>query len=244
MSANQRNKSSVGLFLLSLTLTVLGISVTYGPMVLSLMFYGSAVVIGCIAAARSTTDGAARKAASCGFVVVAVATPWMLPILMGEPAGYAIVIGIYGPAVSFLAFSWAYLIARSSKPWPFIAAVGLAAVLVPAPHKVMIPISGVLRNSPVIGYLWVGLVIAFAIMCFLLVVLLTAEAKAGVQGAQHWGTNRRLRTRRRKIYYNPKDNEVTPPRGTSKTKKSRDTVGAMSRDNTWCPEGDLNPHVR
>lgn len=103
MSANQRNKSSVGLFLLSLTLTVLGISVNYGPMVLSLMFYGSAVVIGCIAA-RSTTDVAARKAVSCGLVVVAVATPWMLPILMGEPAGYAIVIGIYGPAVSFLAF--------------------------------------------------------------------------------------------------------------------------------------------
>lgn len=104
MSANQRNKSSVGLFLLSLTSTVLGISVTYGPMVLSLMFYGSAVVIGCIAAARSTTDGAARKAASCGLVVAAVATPWILPTLMGEPVGYAIVIGIYGPAVSFLAF--------------------------------------------------------------------------------------------------------------------------------------------
>lgn len=187
MSANQRNKSSVGLFLLSLTLTVLGISVTYGPMVLSLMFYGSAVVIGCIAAARSTTDGAARKAASCGFVVVAVATPWILPTLMGEPAGYAIVIGIYGPAVSFLAFSWAYLIARSSKPGPFIAAVGLAAVLVPAPHKVMIPISGVLRDSPVIGYLWVGLVIAFAIMCFLLVVLLNRRSESRRAGSTALG---------------------------------------------------------
>lgn len=186
MSANQRNKSSVSLFLLSLTLTVLGIPVTYGPMVLSLMFYGSAVVIGCIAA-RSTTDVAARKAVSCGLVVVAVATPWMLPILMGEPAGYAIVIGIYGPAVSFLAFSWAYLIARSSKPWPFIAAVGLAAVLVPAPHKVMIPISGVLRDSPVIGYLWVGLVIAFAIMCFLLVVLLNRRSESRRAGSTALG---------------------------------------------------------
>lgn len=186
MSANQRNKSSVGLFLLSLTLTVLGISVTYGPMVPSLMFYGSAVVIGCIAA-RSTTDVAARKAASCGFVVAAVATPWILPTLMGEPAGYAIVIGIYGLAVSFLAFSWAYLIARSSKPGPFIAAVGLAAVLVPAPHKVMIPISGVLRDSPVIGYLWVGLVIAFAIMFFLLVVLLNRRSESRRAGSTALG---------------------------------------------------------
>lgn len=60
MRSNQRSKSSGGLFLLSLTLTVLGISVTYGPMVLSWLFYGSAVVIGCIAAARSTTGGAAN----------------------------------------------------------------------------------------------------------------------------------------------------------------------------------------
>ena len=187
MSANQRNKSSVGLFLLSLTLTVLGISVTYGPTELSWLFYGSAVVIGCIAAARSTTGGDARRASSCGLVVVVAATPWILPILMGEPAGYAIVIGIYGPAVSFLAFSWAYLIARSSKPWPFIAAVGLAAVLVPAPHKVMIPISGVLRDSPVIGYLWVGLVIAFAIMFFLLVVLLNRRSESQRAGSTALG---------------------------------------------------------
>ena len=33
----------VGLFLLSLALTLLGIGVTYGPMVLSLVFYGGAL---------------------------------------------------------------------------------------------------------------------------------------------------------------------------------------------------------
>lgn len=187
MSSNQRNTSSVGLFLLSLTLTVLGISVTYGPTELSWLFYGSAVVIGCMAAARSTTGGAARRAASCGLVVVGVAAPWILPVLMGEPAGYAIVTGICGPAVSFLAFSWAYLIARSSKPWPFIAAVGLAAVLVPAPHKVMIPISGVLRDSPVIGYLWVGMVITFAITFFLLVVLLNRRSESRRAGSTALG---------------------------------------------------------
>ena len=83
MSSNQRYASSVGLFLLSLILTFLGIGVTYGPIVLSLVFYGSALVTGCIAAAGASTGGAARTAVSCGFVVVAVATPWILPILRG-----------------------------------------------------------------------------------------------------------------------------------------------------------------
>ena len=55
MSSNQRYASSVGLFLLSLILTFLGIGVTYGPMVLSLVFYGTALVVGCIAAARAST---------------------------------------------------------------------------------------------------------------------------------------------------------------------------------------------
>ena len=36
-------------------------------------------------------------------------------------------------------------------------------------------------------------------------------------------------------------NHPTP--GHIKNKKSRDTVGTMSRDNTLCPGGDLNPHV-
>jgi len=85
-----------------------------------------------------------------------------------QPAAH----GLLGPAVSFLAFSWAYLIARSSKPWLYIAAVGLAVGSVPAPHKVMIPISGVLWDSPVIGCLWVGMVIGFSIAFLLLVVLL------------------------------------------------------------------------
>lgn len=172
MSSNERNTSSVGLFLLSLTLTILGISVTYGLTVLSFLLYGTALIIGCIAATRASTSGAVRKVASCGFVVVAVATSWILIFLKTEPAGYAIVLGIYGPAASFLSLTWAYLIARSSKPWPFIAAVGLAVVLVPVPHKVMIPIAGAFRETPVIGYLWVGMVIAFAVAFFLLVVWL------------------------------------------------------------------------
>lgn len=39
--------------------------------------------IGYIAAARSATGGAAQKTPTCGLVVVAVATPWILPILRG-----------------------------------------------------------------------------------------------------------------------------------------------------------------
>ena len=75
--------SSVGLFLLSATLTVPGISATHGPKVLPWGFYASALCIGYIAAARSATSGAAQKTPSCGLVVVAVATPWILPILRG-----------------------------------------------------------------------------------------------------------------------------------------------------------------
>lgn len=172
MSSNQRYASSVGLFLLSLILTFLGIGVTYGPMVLSLVFYGTALVVGCIAAARASTGGAVRTAVSCGFVVVAVASPWILPILKGEPAGYAIVIGIYGPAISFLAMSWAYLTARSSKPWPYIAAVVLAAVLVAAPHKLMVHVAHLLWETPLYGYIWAAVVIAFAVGFFLLIVVL------------------------------------------------------------------------
>mgnify|MGYP006999048051 CR=1 FL=1 len=71
--------SSVGPFLLSATLTVLGISETHGPMVLP----WSALCIGYTAAARSATGGATSKTPSCGLVVVAVATPWILPILRG-----------------------------------------------------------------------------------------------------------------------------------------------------------------
>ena len=44
------------------------------------------------------------------------------------------------------------------------------------------------------------------------------------------------------IYYNKTHNELTHPRETRK-RKSRDTVGTMSRDFTLCPGGDLNPHV-
>ena len=162
----------VGLFLLSLALTLLGIGVTYGPMVLSLVFYGGALAIGCIAAARASTGGDARTAASCVLVVVAVVTPWIAPILKGDPTGYAIVVGIYGPAVSFLAMSWAYLTARSSKLWPYIAAVVLAVVLVAAPHRLMVHLAHLLWETPLFGYLWVAVVIAFAAAFFLLVVLL------------------------------------------------------------------------
>ena len=172
MNSNARHTSSVGLFLLSLILTFLGIGVTYGPMVLSLLFYSSALVVGCIAAARASTGGAARTAVSCGFVVVAVVTPWILPILKGESAGYALVVGIYGPAISLLALSWAYLTARSSKPWPYIAAVVLAVVLVAAPHKLMVHVAHLLWETPLFGYIWAALVIAFGVAFFLLIVVL------------------------------------------------------------------------
>ena len=85
---------------------------------------------------------------------------------------------LLGPAVSFLDFSCAYLIARSGKLWLYIAAVGLAVGTVPAPHKFIIPISSVLWDSPAIGCLWVGVVIGFSIEFFLLAVLLNCRSES------------------------------------------------------------------
>lgn len=173
----------VGLFLLSLTLTLLGIWVAPGFLGLAFLFCGTALVIGCVAATQVADGSVARKVGACGLVVAAAATPWVLPIVEGLPAGAGIVLGLFGPAVSFLALAWAYLLARYSKLWHFVVALGLAIVLAVAPHRVMLRIAHVLWENPLFGYLWVAVVIAFAVAFFLLVVLLNRgnETRRGAE---------------------------------------------------------------
>lgn len=176
---------SVGLFLLSLTLTLLGIWVAPGFIGLALLFCCTALVIGCVAVAQVPDGSVARKMGACGLVFAAAATPWVLPIVEGLPAGAGIVLGLLGPTVSFLALAWAYLLAQCSKLWHFLTALGLAIVLAVAPHRVMIRIAPVLWENPLIGHLWAGMVIAFAIAFFLLVVWLNRRSQKRREGIDH-----------------------------------------------------------
>ncbi|OFT58459.1 hypothetical protein HMPREF3151_04575 [Corynebacterium sp. HMSC05H05] len=175
----------VGVFLLSLTLTLLGIWVAPGFLGLAYLFCGTALVIGCVAATQVPDGSVARKVGACGLVIAAAATPWVLPIAEGLPAGAGIVLGLFGPAVSFLALAWAYLLARRSKLWHFLAALGLAIVLAVAPHRVMIRIAHLLWENPLIGYLWAGMVFAIAIASFLLVVWLNRRNQKRRAGTDH-----------------------------------------------------------
>lgn len=127
MSKTQHANLPVVFFVASLLLAIVALWVNDQSVQLTLAAKSAATAIGILAAVRASEKGTARTVVACVLVVVAVVVPGLLSAPASDTPGMTRFINtllrVFGPGFTLLGFAWAYLAARTEKPWIFGAAL-------------------------------------------------------------------------------------------------------------------------
>ncbi|MGV0372512.1 hypothetical protein ACUY2A_03840 [Corynebacterium pilbarense] len=176
MSKTEHDNIPVVLFLLSLLLAIVALWVDDESVQLAIAARAVALFVGCMAAVRAGGKQTARTVAACALVVVAVAVPGIVSAPQSETPGMRefanMLLGIFGPGFTLLGFTWAYLAARTQKPWIFGAAIVPAGGLSPASQLFTVFILGPIVKESMSPYHLLAVLLGLAGLGFLFVVVL------------------------------------------------------------------------
>ena len=163
-------------FVASLLLAIVALWVNDQSVQLALAAKSAATAIGILAAVRASEKGTARTVVACVLVVVAVVVPGLLSAPASDTAGMTRFINtllrVFGPGFTLLGFAWAYLAARTEKPWIFGAALVQAGGLSPASQQFTVFILGPTVKESTSPYHLLAVLLGLAGLGFLFVVVL------------------------------------------------------------------------
>ena len=163
-------------FVASLLLAIVALWVNDQSVQLALAAKSAATAIGILAAVRASEKGTARTVVACVLVVVAVVVPGLLSAPASDTPGMTRFINtllrVFGPGFTLLGFAWAYLAARTEKPWIFGAALVQAGGLSPASQQFTVFILGPTVKESTSPYHLLAVLLGLAGLGFLFVVVL------------------------------------------------------------------------
>lgn len=176
MSKTQHANLPVVFFVASLLLAIVALWVNDQSVQLALAAKSAATAIGILAAVRASEKGTARTVVACVLVVVAVVVPGLLSAPASDTPGMTRFINtllrVFGPGFTLLRFAWAYLAARTEKPWIFGAALVPAGGLSPASQQFTVFILGPTVKESTSPYHLLAVLLGLAGLGFLFVVVL------------------------------------------------------------------------
>ena len=176
MGKTKHDNIPVVLFLLLLLLAIAALWIDDEAVQLAIAARAVAVIGGCMAAVRAGGNQTARIVVACSLVVVAVAVPGVVSAPESETPGMSefvnMLLVIFGPGLTLLGFAWAYLAARTEKPWIFGAALVPAGGLSPASQLFTVFILGPIVKESMSSYHLLAVLLGLAGLGFLFVVVL------------------------------------------------------------------------
>ena len=176
MSKTQHANLPVVLFVVSLLLAIVALWVDDESVQQAVAARSAATVFGILAAVRASEKGTARTVVACVLVMVAIVVPGLLAAPASDTPGMTQFINtllrVFGPGLTLLGFAWAYLAARTEKPWIFGAALVPAGGLSPASQLITVFILGPIVKESMSPYHLLTVLLGLAGLGFLFVVVL------------------------------------------------------------------------